>query len=104
MTTIAQIQRAVAQHYGVSVLEICSARQTRAILMPRHVAMYLARHLTPHSLPAIARQFGGRDHTTVMAAVRKIDRFRQNDRVLSDDLFDIEARLFFTLAALTRGQ
>ena len=104
MTTIAQIQRAVAEHYGVTVLEMRSARQTRAILTPRHVAMYLARHLTQHSLPAIARQFGDRDHTTVMHAERKIDRCRQNNRALADDLFDIEARLFFTLAALTRGQ
>jgi hypothetical protein len=68
------IQRAAARHYGVRVADLLSARRTREVVGPRHVAMYLAKALTPRSLPEIGRQFGGRDHTTVLHAVRKIDR------------------------------
>ena len=63
-----------------------SARRARAVARPRQVAMYLAKQLTSRSLPEIGRKFGGRDHTTVMHAVRKIDELKQSDSALSEDI------------------
>ena len=63
-----------------------SARRARAVARPRQVAMYLAKQLTPRSLPEIGRKFGGRDHTTVMYAIRKIEELRAIDAVLSEDI------------------
>ncbi len=63
-----------------------SARRARAVARPRQVAMYLAKQLTSRSLPEIGRKFGGRDHTTVMHALRKIDELRQQDIALSEDI------------------
>jgi len=63
-----------------------SARRARAVARPRQVAMYLAKQLTSRSLPEIGRKFGGRDHTTVMHAVKKIDELRQDDNILSEDI------------------
>ena len=69
---IEQIQRAVAEFYGVSRNDLLTARRTADIVRPRQVAMFMAKSLTLRSLPEIGRQFGGRDHTTVLHAVRKI--------------------------------
>ena len=71
--TIYEIQVAVALQCGVSVLDIISQRQGRAIYRPRQVAMWLARHLTPAAIRGIGRAFGDRDHTTVLHAVQRID-------------------------------
>ena len=71
--SIAAIQNRVARQFGVRVADIRSDRRGQAIVWPRHVAMWLCRELTPHSLPQIARHFGGRDHTTVMYAIRRIE-------------------------------
>lgn len=73
------IQIAVAKHYGVSRLDLLSSRRTHNIVRPRQVAMFLAKHLTFMSLPQIGRKFGNRDHTTVLHAVRKIERLRATD-------------------------
>ncbi|MCB8829719.1 chromosomal replication initiator protein DnaA, partial [Escherichia coli] len=70
---IEEIQRIVARHYNVSKQDLLSNRRTRTIVKPRQIAMYLAKMLTPRSLPEIGRRFGGRDHTTVLHAVRKIE-------------------------------
>lgn len=70
---IARIQRVVAHHYGIPLREMTSDRRFRAVARPRQVAMYLCRSLTPHSLPAIGLHFGGRDHTTVLHAIRTIE-------------------------------
>src|SRR5690606_39681627 len=70
---IEDIQRIVARHYNVSKVELLSNRRTRTIVKPRQVAMYLAKVMTPRSLPEIGRRLGGRDHTTVLHAVRKIE-------------------------------
>ena len=70
---IEDIQRIVARHYNVSKTELLSNRRTRTIVKPRQVAMYLSKVMTPRSLPEIGRRFGGRDHTTVLHAVRKIE-------------------------------
>ena len=72
-----------------------SARRARAVARPRQVAMYLAKQLTPRSLPEIGRKFGGRDHTTVMHAVKRIDELRQNDNILSEDI-DLLRRMLET--------
>jgi chromosomal replication initiator protein len=84
--TIDEIQKRVAEHYNIRLGEMYSARRARAVARPRQVAMYLAKQLTPRSLPEIGRKFGGRDHTTVMYAVRKIDELRATDSSFSEDI------------------
>ncbi len=83
---IEEIQRVVARHYNVSKADLLSARRTRTIVRPRQIAMYLAKVLTPRSLPEIGRRFGGRDHTTVLHAVRKIEGLIQGDMTLADEI------------------
>src|SRR5207253_408379 len=78
--TIEVIQTAVERHCKVGHLELISARRTGGIVRPRQIAMYLAKQLTPLSLPMIGRKFGGRDHTTVLHAVRKIEALRTRDK------------------------
>jgi len=80
------ILRIVAKHYNVSRADILSQRRTANVVKPRQVAMYLAKTLTLRSLPEIGRRFGGRDHTTVLHAVRKIDRLMGGDRALADEI------------------
>jgi chromosomal replication initiator protein len=83
---IEDIQRIVARHYNVSKTELLSNRRTRTIVKPRQVAMYLSKVLTPRSLPEIGRRFGGRDHTTVLHAVRKIEGLSVSDTTLAQEL------------------
>jgi chromosomal replication initiator protein len=83
---IEDIQRVVARHYNVSKTELLSNRRTRTIVKPRQIAMYLAKVMTPRSLPEIGRRFGGRDHTTVLHAVRKIEDLAGSDNTLSQEL------------------
>jgi chromosomal replication initiator protein len=84
--TIEDIQKKVAEHYSLRMTDMLSARRARAVARPRQVAMFLAKQLTPRSLPEIGRKFGGRDHTTVMHAIRRIEELRQNDAVLNGDI------------------
>lgn len=83
---IEDIQRVVAKHYNVSRQELVSNRRTRVIVKPRQIAMYLAKTLTPRSFPEIGRRFGGRDHTTVLHAVRKIEDMISGDTKLSHEI------------------
>ncbi|EJF80258.1 chromosomal replication initiator protein dnaA [Bartonella sp. DB5-6] len=83
---IEEIQRTVARHYNVSKQDLLSNRRTRTVVKPRQVAMYLAKMLTPRSLPEIGRRFGGRDHTTVLHAVRKIEDLVCGDQTLAKEL------------------
>lgn len=83
---IEDIQRIVARHYNVSRQELVSNRRTRVIVKPRQVAMYLSKTLTPRSFPEIGRRFGGRDHTTVLHAVRKIEELLSSDQKLSQEV------------------
>ncbi|KQV84184.1 chromosomal replication initiator protein DnaA [Rhizobium sp. Root1220] len=83
---IEDIQRIVARHYNVSRQELVSNRRTRVIVKPRQIAMYLAKTLTPRSFPEIGRRFGGRDHTTVLHAVRKIEELISGDTKLSHEI------------------
>lgn len=91
--TIAEIQRAVSAYAGIPLAEMSSARRSRAIARPRQVAMYLARTLTPRSLPEIGRKFGKRDHTTVIHAVRQITKLRTMDAALNADVTTLEKDL-----------
>jgi chromosomal replication initiator protein len=84
--TIDEIQRKVAEHYGLRMQDMHSARRARTIARPRQVAMYLCKKLTARSLPEIGRKFGGRDHTTVMHAVRKIEELMMQDQHFSDEV------------------
>ncbi|MCT4655497.1 MAG: chromosomal replication initiator protein DnaA [Cohaesibacter sp.] len=83
---IEDIQRVVSKHYNVSRSDLLSSRRTRTIVRPRQIAMYLSKMLTPRSLPEIGRRFGGRDHTTVLHAVRKIEELAGADNTLSQEI------------------
>jgi chromosomal replication initiator protein len=83
---IEDIQRVVARQYNVSRSDLLSSRRTANVVRPRQVAMYLAKTLTLRSLPEIGRRFGGRDHTTVLHAVRKIEGLVGNDTALADEI------------------
>lgn len=84
--TIDEIQRQVAAHYNIRLTDMASARRSRTIARPRQIAMYLAKQLTPRSLPEIGRKFGGRDHTTVMHAVKVVEQMKGMDPVFAEDL------------------
>jgi chromosomal replication initiator protein len=83
---IEEIQRIVARQYNVSRADLLSSRRTANVVRPRQVAMYLAKTLTLRSLPEIGRRFGGRDHTTVLHAVRKIENLVNNDTALAEEI------------------
>ena len=83
---IEDIQKVVATHYNVSKHDLLSARRTRAIVRPRQIAMYLAKTMTPRSFPEIGKRFGGRDHTTVLHAVRKVEELAAADEVLAQEI------------------
>ncbi len=84
--TVEEIQRKVSEHYNIRLSDMIGPKRMRTIARPRQVAMYLAKQLTTRSLPEIGRRFGGRDHTTVMHGVRRIEELRVGDTQLSDDL------------------
>jgi chromosomal replication initiator protein len=83
---IEDIQRVVARQYNVSRADLLSSRRTANVVRPRQVAMYLAKMLTLRSLPEIGRRFGGRDHTTVLHAVRKIENLVHSDAALAEEI------------------
>jgi len=84
--TIDEIQRKVAEHYNLRVSDMHSSRRARNVARPRQVAMYLAKILTSRSLPEIGRKFGGRDHTTVMHAIRKVEQLMNEDAQIAQDV------------------
>ena len=90
---IEDIQRVVARHYNVSRGDLLSSRRTANVVRPRQVAMYLAKTLTLRSLPEIGRRFGGRDHTTVLHAVRKIENLVGNDTILAEEIEGLKRQL-----------
>lgn len=91
--TIDEIQRKVAEHYNIRLADMHSARRSRNVARPRQVAMFLAKQLTARSLPEIGRKFGGRDHTTVMHAVRKVEELSQEDPSFAQDVEVIKRAL-----------
>ncbi len=90
---IEDIQRVVARQYNVSRSDLLSSRRTANVVRPRQVAMYLAKTLTLRSLPEIGRRFGGRDHTTVLHAVRKIEGLVGNDVALAEEIEVLKRQL-----------
>jgi chromosomal replication initiator protein len=84
--TIEEIQKRVAEHFNIKFAEMVSARRARAVARPRQIAMYLSKQLTARSLPEIGRHFGGRDHTTVMHAVKKVDELKAADPSFAEDV------------------
>lgn len=91
--TIDEIQKAVVEHFGLKLSDMSSSRRSRAVARPRQVAMYLAKLLTPRSLPEIGKKFGNRDHTTVMHAVRQIEKLSGEDKALGEDVEQLKRRL-----------
>ncbi|MGH6671087.1 MAG: chromosomal replication initiator protein DnaA [Xanthobacteraceae bacterium] len=90
---IEDIQRVVARQYNVSRADLLSSRRTANVVRPRQVAMYLAKVLTLRSLPEIGRRFGGRDHTTVLHAVRKIEALTGNDTAFAEEIEGLKRQL-----------
>jgi chromosomal replication initiator protein len=84
--SVEDIQRVVANHYNVKMSDMHSARRSVSIARPRQVAMYLSKQLTSKSLPEIGRKFGGKDHTTVMHAIKRIEEMRAQDNEMQEDL------------------
>ena len=84
--TVDLIQKTVAEHFALTQADLISERRARAVARPRQVAMWLAKQITTRSLPDIGRRFGGRDHTTVLHAVRRIEQLKAEDPVLAQDV------------------
>ncbi|MCH7555285.1 MAG: chromosomal replication initiator protein DnaA, partial [Proteobacteria bacterium] len=84
--TIEEIQKRVAAHFNIRLGDMHSARRARNVARPRQVAMYLAKQLTSRSLPEIGRKFGGRDHTTVMHGVKRVEQLRETDAAFAEDI------------------
>ena len=84
--TVEEIQRRVSEHYNIRLSDLIGPKRVRTIARPRQVAMYLAKQLTSRSLPEIGRRFGGRDHTTVMHGVRRIEELKGHDNQIAEDL------------------
>jgi len=84
--SIDEIQRKVAEHYNIRLSDMIGPKRVRTFARPRQVAMYLCKQLTARSLPEIGRRFGGRDHTTVMHGVRRIEELRQQDGQIDEDV------------------
>ena len=84
--SIDEIQRKVSEHFNIRLSDLIGPKRVRTFARPRQIAMYLAKQLTSRSLPEIGRRFGGRDHTTVMHAIRKIEELMQKDSQIADDV------------------
>ncbi|THH35363.1 chromosomal replication initiator protein DnaA [Aliishimia ponticola] len=84
--TVEEIQRKVSEHYNIRLSDMIGPKRLRSYARPRQVAMYLCKQLTSRSLPEIGRRFGGRDHTTVMHGVRRIEELKQQDGQIAEDL------------------
>jgi chromosomal replication initiator protein len=90
--SIEEIQRKVAEHYNIRLADMIGPKRIRVVARPRQIAMYLAKQMTSRSLPEIGRRFGGRDHTTIMHGVKKIEELRSADHSLAEDI-DLLRRL-----------
>jgi chromosomal replication initiator protein len=91
--TIEAIQRAVAEQFGMRVADLKQKNNSRNVVVPRQIAMYLAKQMTEASLPEIGRQFGNKHHTTVMHSIAKIDEQRRNDKDLHRTLTKLQDTL-----------
>ena len=84
--TVDKIQNIVSNYFNIALSEMLSQRRSRPLARPRQIAMYLAKSITSRSLPEIGRKFGGRDHTTVMHAVKKIEELKLQDVNFNEDI------------------
>ena len=84
--TIEEIQRKVSDHYNIRLSDMIGPKRLRTYARPRQIAMYLAKYLTSRSLPEIGRRFGGRDHTTVMHGVKRIEELKSKDGQVAEDV------------------
>ncbi|MEO0692380.1 MAG: chromosomal replication initiator protein DnaA [Pseudomonadota bacterium] len=84
--TVEEIQRKVSDHYNIRLSDLIGPKRVRTFARPRQIAMYLSKQLTARSLPEIGRRFGGRDHTTVMHGVKRIEELKQKDSQIAEDL------------------
>jgi chromosomal replication initiator protein len=84
--SVEEIQRRVAEHYNIRLSDMIGPKRVRTLARPRQIAMYLCKQLTSRSLPEIGRRFGGRDHTTVMHGVKRIEELRSQDGQIAEDL------------------
>jgi chromosomal replication initiator protein len=89
LVTVGNIQKTVAEYYKIRIADLLSKRRSRSIARPRQVAMALAKELTNHSLPEIGDAFGGRDHTTVLHACRRIKELRESERRIGEDYLNL---------------
>ncbi len=103
--TVRLIQRIVCHGYGLELSEMLSAQRTLTIALPRQIAMYLAKKMTLHSLPEIGNRFGGKDHTTVLHAVRKIERIAAIDPEMEAEISELREEIMrgVAIAAKTAG-
>jgi chromosomal replication initiator protein len=90
MISIDNIQKTVAEYYKMRVSDLVSKRRNRSVARPRQLAMALAKEMTNHSLPEIGESFGGRDHTTVIHACRKISELRRSENRINEDYVNLE--------------
>jgi len=93
LVSVDNIQKTVAEYYKIRVTDLLSARRTRSITRPRQIAMALAKELTSHSLPEIGQSFGGRDHTTVLHACRKVNELKESDLRIAEDYSNLCRKL-----------
>ncbi|WP_112874264.1 chromosomal replication initiator protein DnaA [Paracoccus endophyticus] len=84
--SVEEIQRKVAEHYNIRLSDLVGPKRVRTLARPRQIAMYLAKQMTSRSLPEIGRRFGGRDHTTILHGVKRIEELRSEDRSLAEDI------------------
>ncbi len=89
LVTVENIQKTVAEYYKIRIADLLSKRRNRSIARPRQVAMALAKELTNHSLPEIGDAFGGRDHTTVLHACRRVKELRETERRIEEDYLNL---------------
>ena len=91
--TVDEIQKTTAEHFSLKQADLLSERRTRAVARPRQVAMYLCKQHTTRSYPDIGRRFGGRDHTTVLHAVKKIEELMGKDEQIARDVETLSRKL-----------
>jgi chromosomal replication initiator protein len=89
LVTVENIQKTVAEYYKIRIADLLSKRRSRSIARPRQVAMALAKELTNHSLPEIGDAFGGRDHTTVLHACKRVKELRESERRIGEDYMNL---------------
>jgi chromosomal replication initiator protein len=93
LVNVENIQKTVAEYFKIRVADLLSAKRTRAVTRPRQAAMALAKELTNHSLPEIGQWFGGRDHTTVLHACRKVQELKESDSKFAEDYNNLKRTL-----------